>query len=55
MKIPEAATERCTTLMTPSFVERVNEWRRQQVDMPNRSEAIRRLIDAGLEAEKIEK
>jgi hypothetical protein len=29
----------------------INEWRRTQPDMPNLSEAIRRLTAAGLEAE----
>jgi metal-responsive CopG/Arc/MetJ family transcriptional regulator len=32
------------------LLSRVDEWRREQPDIPNRSEAIRRLIEAGLEA-----
>jgi hypothetical protein len=36
MKTPEA------------LLARVDDWRRQQPDLPNRSEAIRRLIEAGL-------
>jgi hypothetical protein len=30
----------------------VDEWRRTQPDLPNVSEAIRRLVEAGLEAGK---
>jgi len=33
-----------------SWVRRIDEWRRQQPDLPNISEAIRRLVEAGLEA-----
>jgi hypothetical protein len=28
----------------------INEWRRRQEDLPNRSEAIRRLVELGLSA-----
>ena len=31
-------------------VERLNAWRRQQPDLPSKAEAIRRLLDLGLEA-----
>ncbi|WP_200340639.1 ribbon-helix-helix protein, CopG family [Rhodovibrio sodomensis] len=34
--------------MTTEEVERLDEWRRQQPDLPSRAEAIRRLIERGL-------
>ena len=37
--------------VSPQTAAALNEWRRRQPDMPNKSEAIRRLIDAGLRAE----
>jgi len=30
------------------MLKRVDEWRAKQPDVPNRSEAIRRLVDIGL-------
>jgi hypothetical protein len=38
MKVPE------------DLLVRVDDWRRQQPDLPNRSEAMRRLIEAGVTA-----
>jgi len=35
---------------TDSWIEAVDHWRRQQPDIPSRAEAIRRLVDKGLEA-----
>ena len=32
------------------FLRRIDDWRRVQADLPSRSEAIRRLIQLGLEA-----
>jgi hypothetical protein len=43
-------TERFEMRATTELLARIDEWRRQQPDLPNRSEAIRRLIDAGLSA-----
>lgn len=34
----------------PDFYRTVDEWRRKQPDLPNRSEAIRRLVDLGAKA-----
>jgi hypothetical protein len=34
------------------FIERLDAWRRQQPDLPTRPEALRRLADRGLAAEK---
>ncbi len=32
------------------FLRRVDDWRREQADLPSRAEAIRRLIQLGLQA-----
>ncbi len=45
---PESETEGIRLLAPKSWYQRVDEWRRQQPDIPNRSEAIRRLVDRGL-------
>jgi len=37
--------------LSASFWKKVDEWRRQQEEIPPRAEAIRRLVDAGLAAE----
>jgi hypothetical protein len=37
-------------MLTASELRRIDDWRRQQPDLPSRSEAIRRLIDAALVA-----
>lgn len=50
----ELKTERVTTMMAPSEVRAVDTWRRQQENLPSRGEAIRRLIELGLEAAKPE-
>lgn len=34
------------------FLRRIDDWRREQTDIPSRAEAIRRLIELGLEAAK---
>lgn len=34
------------------FLKRVDDWRRHQKDLPNRSEAIRRLVELALDAAK---
>jgi len=34
---------------------KVDEWRRREPDLPNLSEAIRRLVEMGLEAAKQER
>lgn len=34
----------------PSFLAKLDAWRRQQDDLPNRSEAVRRLVDLGMKA-----
>jgi hypothetical protein len=37
--------------MTRELVEQIDEWRRVQKDIPNRAEAIRRLVEKGLKSE----
>jgi hypothetical protein len=35
---------------TEEFLRRVDDWRRGQEDLPSRTEAIRRLVEVGLNA-----
>lgn len=44
----EDKTERFEMTVPTSFLKTVDEWRRKQVDLPPRSEAIRRLVERGL-------
>jgi hypothetical protein len=37
-----------------SFMDKIDAWRRQQEDLPPRAEAIRRLAERGLEADRAE-
>lgn len=48
---PDTETKRLNIVAPASWVRKVDEWRRLQPDLPNASEAIRRLVDAGLERE----
>ncbi|CDX20091.1 hypothetical protein MPLB_1820011 [Mesorhizobium sp. ORS 3324] len=41
-------TERFELRLTGDLLARVDEWRRNQPDLPTRSEAFRRLVEAGL-------
>ena len=45
----ELKSTRITQMMGDSEIAAIDEWRRKQPDLPSRSEAIRRLIDAGLQ------
>jgi hypothetical protein len=47
---PDTETRRLNLVAPTSWVRKIDDWRRQQPDLPNISEAIRRLVDAGLEA-----
>ncbi|MFT8334702.1 hypothetical protein [Acetobacter orientalis] len=38
--------------LPPEMGDEIDEWRRQQADLPSRAEAARRLILVGLAAEK---
>ena len=44
----ELKTTRLNLVITPSQVAAIDAWRKGQDDLPSRSEAIRRLIDIGL-------
>jgi hypothetical protein len=46
--MPELLDQRLQLVMSKSQVHTIDEWRRQQPELPSRSEAIRRLIEAGL-------
>lgn len=37
-----------------SFMDKIDAWRRQQEDLPPQAEAIRRLVEKGLEADRAE-
>jgi len=42
-----------TTIRLPeAFWRRIDEWRRQQPDLPSRPEALRRLAERALDAER---
>lgn len=44
-------TERLQIVLSPEDLSQLDEWRRQQPDIPNRSEAVRRLIGMQLSPE----
>lgn len=44
-------TERIQIVAPTTWVERLEEWRRKQPRIPNKSEAIRILVDQALEQE----
>lgn len=37
--------------VTPDWLAMIDEWRRVQLDLPSRAEAIRRLVDKGISAD----
>jgi hypothetical protein len=43
-------TRRLNMVAPASWVKKIDEWRRQQPDLPNISEAVRRLVERGLES-----
>lgn len=52
LRLSQDEPKRLNIVAPPSWVDKVHAWRRQQEDLPNLSEAIRRLVDAGLDAGK---
>lgn len=38
--------------VTEEWLATIDDWRRQQADLPSRAEAIRRLVEKGLETAK---
>jgi metal-responsive CopG/Arc/MetJ family transcriptional regulator len=51
----EPLSERFLMQVSPQFLARLDQWRRKQPDLPNRSEAIRRLVEAGIKSRKGER
>jgi hypothetical protein len=47
-------TERLELRVDAEFLEKVDEWRRIQPDLPPRAAAIRRLVEKGLDADRAE-
>jgi hypothetical protein len=45
-------TQRLEFRISPSMLTLIDGWRRNQDDLPGRSEAARRLIELGLKAER---
>jgi len=45
-------TKRINMVASALWVKKIDDWRRQQPDLPNISEAIRRLVEMGLEGTK---
>jgi metal-responsive CopG/Arc/MetJ family transcriptional regulator len=52
MKKLEENTKRLNMVVPASLVEKVDSWRSKQPDLPNASEAFRRLVEIGLEASR---
>jgi hypothetical protein len=44
--------KRLNIIVPAAWARRVDNWRRQQDDLPNFSEAVRRLVEIALEREK---
>ena len=44
--------ERIHMVAPSSWVKKVDDWRRREPDLPNLSQAIRRLVEMGLESAK---
>jgi hypothetical protein len=49
----EKMTEPVLVRLKPSMARLVDDWRRDQVDLPTRAEAIRRLAAMALKAEQV--
>jgi len=47
----EQRTDRYQMRVSPTFIKEIDDWRRQQPDLPSRNEAIFRLTALALEAE----
>jgi hypothetical protein len=44
--------QRINMVVPTAWVKKVDDWRRREPDLPNLSEAIRRLVEIGLERAK---
>lgn len=47
-KRPAQTGEMIATRLQPDFLKRLDDWRREQEDMPSRPEALRRLAEQAL-------
>jgi hypothetical protein len=47
----DGATERLQIVATKEWVKRLDDWRRRHPDLPNRSAAIRMLVEDAIDAE----
>lgn len=54
MNEPKPKTETFTMRVPRGYFDPVDDWRRVQPDLPSRAEAIRRLVDIGLEKDRKE-
>ena len=43
-------TKRINLIVSVVWLKKIDEWRRQQPDLPNISEAIRRLVELGFDS-----
>ena len=48
----DGEVQRLNMVAPASWVKKIDDWRRREPDLPNLSEAIRRLVDLGLESAK---
>jgi hypothetical protein len=46
-----SAVQRLNLIAPVDWLKRIDQWRRHQPNLPTRSEAIRTLVERGLEAE----
>jgi hypothetical protein len=44
--------QRLNMVAPAAWVKKIDDWRRREPDLPNLSEAVRRLVDMGLENAK---
>jgi metal-responsive CopG/Arc/MetJ family transcriptional regulator len=51
----EPLDQRIQLVISKGLVRQIDEWRRRQPDLPSRSEAIRRLVEAGLKGKPNER
>ena len=47
-KLADAGVRRITMTLPEPTLKRIDDWRRKEPDLPNVSEALRRLIEKGL-------
>jgi hypothetical protein len=47
-KRPEVTGDLVGVRIQPEMAKELDDWRRKQADLPNRPEAIRRLVELGL-------